>query len=266
MCPDFTDRSAFVTASSSGLGKAVAGTLAANGARVAISSRSQSNLDEAKSDIVETHGVSDDHITTTICDLTQEESICGAVEAVGEEFGGLDVLVNNHGGPKVERFSTATVSDLDEAYHDVVRSTFLVSKAAMPYLLAEDGGAIANVVSASAQEPAPSNLLSNVFRMSLYGLSRTLSDEYADEGLRVNAVCPRGIMTDRIVHKVEKRAEREGISYEEAYEQRTDAVPMDRLGKPEEFANAVAFLCSDEASFVTGETFAIDGGWLRRAV
>ena len=80
----------------------------------------------------------------------------------------------------------------------------------------------------------------------------------------MNAACLRGIMTDRIVHKVEQRAERQNISYDEAYAQRTDAVPTGQLGEPEDFASAVAFLCSDEASFVTGTALAVDGGWLRR--
>jgi 3-oxoacyl-[acyl-carrier protein] reductase len=251
-------------ASSRGLGKAIAEEFVANGARVVITSRSESNLQDAKENILASQNVDDDDVLTKVCDLTDEDSIRESIQIVAEECGGLDALVNNHGGPEVESFETATVEDLDQTYYNVVRSMFLVSKTAMPYLLEDDGGAVANIISASAQEPSSSNLLSNMFRTSLYGLSRTLSDQYADQGVRINAVCPRGIMTDRIVHKVEQRAEREGISYEEAYQQRTDAVPMDRLGKPVEFARVVAFLCSDQASFITGSTLAVDGGWLRR--
>lgn len=264
MCPDFTGDSALVMASSRGLGKAIAGKLVASGARVALASRSQSNLQEAKTDILESLNVADGRVLTQVCDLADEGSIRESVESVVEKFGGLDILINNHGGPEVKSFKIATVDDLDQTYHNVVRSMFLVSKTAMPYLLQDNGGAVVNIISASAQEPNSSNLLSNMFRPSLYGLSRTLSDQYADEGVRVNTACPRGIMTDRIVQKVEQRAERQGISYDEAYQQRTNAVPMDRLGDPDEFASAVAFLCSDHASFVTGSTLAVDGGWLRR--
>lgn len=264
MSPDYSGDTALVMASSKGLGKAIAEEFVANGARVAITSRSQSNLEDAKEDILNVQNVDDDRVLTQVCDLADEDSIRESVTAVVEKFGRLNTLVNNHGGPEVESFETATVEDLDRTYHNVVRSMFLVSKTAIPYLLEDDGGAIANVISASAQEPSSSNLLSNMFRTSLYGLSRTLSDQYADQGVRVNAACPRGIMTDRIVQKVEQRAEREGISYEEAYQQRTDAVPMGRLGEPQEFASAIAFLCSDQASFITGSTLEVDGGWLRR--
>lgn len=262
MTVDTTDAKVLVMASSKGLGKAIATEFAAGGAHVTIASRSQSNLDAAKEDIVSTHDIRTDRIKTVVCDLEDEDSIVAAVQDAADILGGLSVLVTNHGGPTVETFESSTVEDLDSVFTSVVRSTYLVIDTALPYLLDGDGGAITNVVSASAQEPRPSNVMSNVFRPSLYGLSKSLSREYASEGLRVNCVCPRGITTDRIKHKIEQRAERQGITTDEAYTQRTDAVPLGRLGTPEEFAKAVTFVSSDEASFVNGETLSVDGGWL----
>lgn len=263
MTIDGTDEKVLVMASSKGLGKAVASEFAAAGARTAIASRSQSNLNAAKRDIVSTHDLPEEQIATAVCDLKDEESIVAAVETAADAFDGLTVLVTNHGGPTVETFETATVDDLDSVYTSILRSTYLLIDTALPYLLDGDGGAITNIVSASAQEPRPSNVLSNVFRPGLYGLSKSLSREYASEGLRVNCVCPRGIATDRIKHKIEQRAERQGITTNEAYTQRTDAVPLGRLGTPEEFAKAVTFISSDDASFVNGETLSVDGGWIR---
>jgi 3-oxoacyl-[acyl-carrier protein] reductase len=264
MTVDTTDEKALVMASSKGLGKAVATELAAGGAHVAIASRSQSNLDAAKEDIISAHDLPTGRIETVVCDLEDEESIVTAVKDAADALGGLTVLVTNHGGPTVETFETSTVDDLDSVFSSVIRSTYIVVDTALPYLLEGDGGAITNVISASAQEPSPSNVLSNVFRPGLYGLSKSLSREYASEGLRVNCVCPRGITTDRIKHKIEQRAERQGITSDEAYTQRTDAVPLGRLGTPEEFAKAVAFISSEDASFVNGATLSVDGGWLHR--
>lgn len=251
-----------VLASSKGLGKAVAEQFVARGARVALTSRKLSNLEAAKADIVDRQDVPEDRIVVVECDMTDEGAISRGVESAVAELGGLTVLVTNHGGPQVETFETATVAGLDTAYEAVLRSTFLVLQATLPHLLKGDGGAITNIVSASAQEPSPTNIFSNLLRPGLYGLSKSLSREYGPEGLRVNCVCPRGILTDRIKHKVQERADRQDITYEQAYEQRIDAVPLGRLGSPEEFGKAVVFISSDDASFITGAALSIDGGWL----
>lgn len=260
---ELTDDVAFVTAASKGLGKAIANRFVAEGARVAISSRNSSNLEAAKADIIDDQNVSSDRVATVECDLTDDDEIPAAVETVVDTFGGLDRLVANHGGPAVKDFEEATVDDLDRTYRSVLRSMFLVIDSSMPHLLADGGGSIVVTVSASAQEPAPTNVLSNAIRPGLYGLSKSLANQYGDRNVRVNCVCPRGIMTDRIKHKIETRAENRGISTEEALESRTDAVPLDRLGEPEEFAEAVAYVSSDAASFVTGAVLEVDGGWTR---
>lgn len=133
MYPSLKGAKALIMASSSGLGKAVAEKLAANGTQVVITSRNQSNLDEAKADIVDPRNIPEDHILTAVCDLSDPDMIKDAVESVCEELGELDILITNHGGPGIKSFETATVEDLDQAYHEMVRSTFLVIKTAIPY-------------------------------------------------------------------------------------------------------------------------------------
>lgn len=251
-----------VLASSKGLGKATAEQFIARGAHVAIMSRTPSNLSAAKADILDGKDVPADRLLTVEGDLSDGSSIIQGIETAIEGLDGLSVLVTNHGGPKVETFETAEVADLDRAYQSIMRSTFLAIKVALPHLIDGGGGAITNIVSASAQEPRPTNILSNMLRPGLYGLSKSLSREYGSQGVRVNCVSPRGIMTDRIVDKIQQRADRQDISYEAAYAQRTDAVPLDRLGSPEEFAKAIVFLSSEEASFISGSVLSVDGGWL----
>ncbi|WP_435176520.1 SDR family oxidoreductase [Halorussus sp. AFM4] len=255
---------ALVTAASQGLGRASAERLAAEGATVAITSRSRENLEEAREEIVSNAGADSDSVIVRECDLTDEDSIDEGVSAAVDELGGLDALVTNHGGPPQSDFESATLSDLDETYHSVLRSTFQVIQTALP-ALRDGGGSITNVVSASAREPPKNHLLSNTIRPGIYGLSKTLSREYADDGIRVNCVCPRAVMTERIENLNRTEAERDGISVEEAQQRRVEELAMDRPGDPAEFGRAVAFLASDAASFTTGESLLVDGGWTRSA-
>jgi len=147
----------------------------------------------------------------------------------------------------------------------VLRSTFLTLKTALPHLTADDGGSIVNIVSATAAEPKAGDVFQASLRPGIYGLSKSLANEYGPDGVRVNCVRPRGIMTDRLVEKIEYLAEKEGVSVAEAEAMRSAELPVRRLGEPGELGDAVAFLASDESSYITGETLALDGGWSRGA-
>lgn len=259
------DTAVVVTAASKGLGKAVATAFVDEGATVVISSRSEDNLAEATEDILAETGADAEAVRAITCDLGDEAEIRALVDDAVERLGGLDVLVTNHGGPAAQTFAESSVEDFDETYRTVLRSTVALVDEALPHLRAGDGGAITNMVSASAQEPPVGHVLSNTIRPGIYGLSKSLSNEYADEGVRVNCVCPRGVMTDRIEYKIEVLADREDISVEEATQRRRDELPIDRLGDPAEFARAVVFVSSDAASFTTGSTVHVDGGWARKS-
>jgi 3-oxoacyl-[acyl-carrier protein] reductase len=258
---DLSEKRALVHAASKGLGKAIATRLAEDGAAVTIGSSDDGRVTAARDEIVEETG--NEAVYAERCDLTDEASIREATASAVETMGGLDVLVTNHPGPTGTTFADATVEDFDAVYESVLRNTVVSVDAAIG-ALEDGGGSIVNVVAASTQEPTGGSLTADTVRPGIYGLSKSLANEYGGKDVRSNCLCPRGIMTDRIGHKLDLRAERQGITYEEAYGQRTDAVPMGRFGDPEEFATAAAFLASDASSFVTGQWLAVDGGWLDR--
>lgn len=257
------DKRTLLFAASKGLGRAAATELAREGAQVTIASRDSNNLEEAKEHIVDAAGVDANAVRTSTCDLADPDDIRETVTAVADEFGGLDVLVTNHGGPPVQPIEETDVETLDRTYELVLRSTVVALQVALPLLAdGDDEASIVNIVSATAAEPTAGDVLQAAFRPGIYALSKSLAEEYGPQGVRVNCVCPRGIVTDRLEDKITLLADREDISVEAARERRADELPIRKLGDPPSLGRAVAFLASPAADYVTGETLALDGGWL----
>lgn len=270
---DLADERALVLASSKGLGRASATELVREGARVVISSRSEENLETAKGAILDETGADPDRVVPITCDLSDPETIPARLEAGIDELGGLDVLVTNRGGPPEQSFEESTIQDFDDIYTSVLKSTIVAVKVALPHLLdGEDGAAITNIIATSTQEPTAHHVLANSIRPGVYGFSKSLSNEYGREGLRVNCVTPRGIWTER----AERRQERFGspdddLSAEEARERNIERLvlstsdhALDRYAEPAEFGRVVAFVSSPAAGYVTGEVIDVDGGWSRQ--
>ena len=255
---------AIVAAASKGLGRAIAQEFVDQGATVAINSRTRANLEAAKEHI-ESNTDGDGEVIIVPGDLSNPEEVKDVFDTALEELGGLDTLVTNHGGTTRKSFEETDVELLDETYEAVIKATFLMVKKSLP-ALKDGGGSITHIVSTSVREPPQNHIPSNVLRAGIYGLSKSVANEYGEHDVRSNCVGPRMVMTDRIESIFEQDAERQGISLEEAKEEHVGSLPLGRVGDPAEFAEAVAFLNSDAASFITGTTLAIDGGWTRGAM
>ncbi len=249
--------SALVTASSSGLGKASATALAREGANVVINGRDEDRLEEARAEISE---VATGRVVAQQGDLTQKDDIEALVETAVSEFGGLDHLVTSAGGPPSGAFLETTDEDWYQAFDLLVMSVVRLVREAEASLRDGDGGTIVNITSRSVKEALDSLVLSNSVRMSVIGLEKTLSRELAPD-VRVNAVLPGSHETSRIENLVEAAVERgEFDSYEDGMAARGESIPVGRIGDPIELGDTVAYLCSDRAGYINGQSIVIDGG------
>jgi 3-oxoacyl-[acyl-carrier protein] reductase len=248
-----------VLASSQGLGKAIAKKLVQGGANVMIASRSENKLQEVQKELCETYG---GKVEYTICDLGDPAQIQNLVERTVERFETIDILINNAGGPPAGKFEDMTDEHWQQAFELNLLSYIRAIRAALPYLK-KQGGKIINIASSSIKEPIPGLILSNTFRTGIVGLSKSLAEEFAADNILVNTVAPGRIATDRVRHLDGINADKRGISIEEQEEQMKKKIPLGRYGKPEEFAEVVAFLASDSNTYMTGSSFLVDGGMIR---
>lgn len=251
------DKIALVTASSKGLGKAVAFGLAREGAKVAICARGKYSLEETAGDIRSATGT---EVLPVVTDLTKAEDIKNLVKETITKFGRIDILFTNAGGPPPGRFMDFNDDDWKKAFELNLLSVVRLCKEVIPYMQKQGGGRIIHSTSISVKQPLENLVLSNSLRAGVIGLSKTLANELGPDNILVNAVCPGATSTERFENIVKARAEREGISEEGAKLGWTDAIPLGRLGTPEEFANLVVFLASEKASNITGTAIQVDGG------
>jgi 3-oxoacyl-[acyl-carrier protein] reductase len=255
-----TGKCAIVCAASKGLGRATALSLAREGARVAICARSAPPLEQAAAEIREATGAV---IVPIVADVSRADDIDRLVDDAARQLGAIDILITNTGGPKSGLFTALSDDDWREAIDSLLMSVVRLSRAVIPHMRARGGGRIINVTSISAKQPVAGLVLSNALRAGITGLARTIANELATDNILVNCVAPGYTATDRVVELADAAAAREGISAE-AVQQRTLAqIPMQRLATTEEFADVVTFLASGRASYVTGTTLQIDGGYVR---
>lgn len=253
-----TGKNALVLASSSGLGKAVAKELAAEGANVMLTSRNKDKLEAAKADIETVAKGSVDYV---VADMTNPDDITNLVTQTRERYGKLNILINNSGGPKAGKFEHLTESDWQTAFDLTLFSYIRVIQAVLPDLK-ETKGRILNNTSTSIKQPIDGLLLSNVFRMGIQGLSKTLARDLASEGILVNTIGAGRINTDRINDLDGKRADEKDITIDQLQAQMAADIPMGRYGEPEEFGKMATFLVSYANTYVTGQTILVDGGMI----
>lgn len=242
------NRVALVTGASSGLGKACALALAAEGARIAVAARRREALDAVAE---EAHKRGSPEARAFTVDLSDAASIDALVRDVNAAFGGVDVLIANGGGPKPGTVTQTSFADRDAAYQTLLRSMLQLVDGTLPHMREQKWGRIVALTSTSVKQPIATLALSNMFRTALVSALKTLSGEVAREGVTVNAIATGRILTDRLSSLYGGAGEIEAAGRE---------VPIGRVAQPEEFAPLVAFLCGEPARYITGQTIAIDGG------
>ena len=251
---------AIVGGASKGLGRACAQVLAAEGARVALCSRSAGELDKAAREI---HDVTGAETLASPGDLDRPETARDLVAATVERFGRVDILVNNSGGPPLARANTAT----EEQWATAVQRSLLffarMCREAVPHLKRSGGGRIINILASTVYQPIPNLALSGVTRMGVVAFAKSLADEVGRDGILVNNVCPGSILTERMLANVTARARELGQTVEDALANRAAETAVGRIGDPMEMAYLVAFLASSRSSYITGTTMLVDGGLVR---
>lgn len=251
---------ALVCGASSGLGRAAALELAREGARVVVCSRRERALEAARADIALTTRAETLAITA---DLSEPDQVDRLVDQTLERFGRIDILVTNTGGPPAGPFEAHDRDAWSRAIRQNLESVINLCRAALPSMKQNGWGRIINITSISVKQPVEGLILSNSLRAGVTGFARTLANEVAAQGITVNNVLPGYTATERLTELADAMAGRKGTTPADeraVWEQQT---PAGRLGQPEELAALIAFLASERAAYITAQSIAVDGGWVR---
>ena len=254
------NRVALVAASSQGLGRAVAEELAAEGASLVLCAREPKTLAEVAATIADRSGA---HVLAVPADVTVIDDIKRVVDAGVERFGRIDILVTNAGGPPAGTFEQITREQWEAALRLTLFSAIEFPRQVLPGMKERRWGRILNITSIAVKQPVDNLMLSNSLRAGLTGFARTLANEVAAEGITVNNIMPGYTRTERLDDLANMMAEKQGISPAEFRGKWEKEIPMGRLGEPREFAAVAAFLVSERASYITGTSIQVDGGWIK---
>ncbi|WP_249870317.1 SDR family oxidoreductase [Oceanobacillus saliphilus] len=254
-------KSVIVTAASKGLGKATAKEFAKEGAHVLISSRTEESLIEAVEEIKQDTG--NEHVDFAVCNMKSAEDIDQLVKKAVAWNGTVDVLINNAGGPPAGSFMDMTDDDWYHAFELNLLSFIRTTRAVVPYMKNQNRGHIVNLASSSIKQSIDQLVLSNTMRPGIVGLAKTLSQELSADNILVNTVGPGTIETGRILELTKVRAQKQNVSVESLIAEAEQKIPMKRFGQPEEFAKVIVFLSSGANTYITGQSFVVDGGQLK---
>jgi 3-oxoacyl-[acyl-carrier protein] reductase len=254
-----SNKIALVTAASQGLGFAAARELAREGAKVMICGRNRQRLDAAITALKAECGANAP-VAATVADVTIAEDINALVKAVTAAFGGLDILITNAGGPPKGTFKTTDLAAWQDGINLTLMSAVRLIHAALPHLKKSNAASILTVTSISVKQPINNLLLSNVIRPAVVGLTKSLSQEYGANNIRVNSILPGWTKTERVNYLLKGLAKTKGTSPEEEAQKIAAATPLGRMAEPQEFGKVAAFLVSPAASYVSGVMMQVDGG------
>jgi 3-oxoacyl-[acyl-carrier protein] reductase len=251
------NRVAIVAASSQGIGRATAEAFAAEGCRVAMCARNAQTLQAAADELRKLYSV---EVLDQAFDVTDAAAVHRFVDAVVAKFGGVDVCVTNAGGPPAKGFLGATIEEWRRAVDTNFLSAIYFVREVIPHMQRKHWGRIVTITSITTKQPAPDLVLSNAVRGAVVGLVKSLANEFGKDGILVNNIGPGYTATDRLKQLAKTRASALGKSENEMFEGWAADTPLKRLGEPREVADAIVWLASERASYITGQTILVDGG------
>ena len=253
-------RVALVTAASRGLGRAIAEELSAEGASLVICARNREQLEKARAEISARTSAP---VVALQADVSDPRDVTAVIRKALDGFQRIDILVTNAGGPPAGPFESHGVEAWDAAYRLTLASVLNLCRGVLPGMKERRWGRILNVTSIAAKQPVDNLILSNSLRAAVHGFARTLANEVAPFGITVNNLLPGYTRTERVEELAAAGAKQGGTTPDAIRAKWEGQIPMGRLGEPKEFAALAAFLASDRASYITAQSVAVDGGWIR---
>jgi 3-oxoacyl-[acyl-carrier protein] reductase len=251
------NRVAIVAASSQGIGRATAEAFAAEGCRVAICARTAQTLQAAADQIRKQYNA---EVFAEAFDVADPDAVHRFIDAVVAKFGGADICVTNAGGPPAKGFLAATLEEWRQAVDLNLLSTVYFAREVIPHMQRNRWGRIVTITSITTKQPVADLVLSNSVRAAVVGLVKSLANEFGKDGILVNNVAPGYTATDRLKELAQARSTAQSKTEKEISEGWAADTPLKRLGKPSEIADAIVWLASERASYITGQTILVDGG------
>jgi 3-oxoacyl-[acyl-carrier protein] reductase len=257
------DKRAFVSGSSRGLGFATALTLAREGCKVVVNSREIENAKAAAEKITNETGTQAFGMAGDVSDADSAENL---IRSAVDVLGGLDILITNAGGPPAGSFELFDEATWQKAVDTSFLSHVRLIRGALPHLRKSEAPSVLTMTSYTVKQPLANLVLSNSIRLATIGLTKSLAMELGKENIRFNSILPGWTVTERVQQLMEFRAKNNGTTVDEEFAKQTAEIPLGRMGKPQEFANAAAFLVSPAASFIHGVMLAVDGGIIKATI
>jgi 3-oxoacyl-[acyl-carrier protein] reductase len=251
------DRVALVAASSQGIGRATAEAFAAEGCRVAMCARNRPILERSAEEIRQKYNVD---VFAQAFDVTDADAVSGFVKSVAEKFGSIDICVTNAGGPPAKGFLASSLYDWQKALEANFLSTVYFAREVIPHMQKKKWGRIITLTSITTKQPVADLVLSNAVRAAVVGLVKSLANEFGKDGILVNNVGPGFTSTDRLKELAAARASASSKREQDVLDAWAADAALKRLGEPREVADAIVWLASERASYITGQTLLVDGG------